>query len=112
MCNGDVYPCCSQAGTTPLLFLGNIKELGLEQIIKNFNSNMCCRMISTEGLSWFVNIVNDNNLNIELKDNYVNNCDLCNTIFAKEEYNEVLRPYLQNEKKKIYQKYIMQKANE
>lgn len=43
--NGDVYPCCSQAGKTICLKLGNIYVDSLENIFKKYRSNMYIRII-------------------------------------------------------------------
>ena len=83
--DGSVYSCCSPGGITPALYLGSIKILNLTQLINKFQSNIYSNILKTEGIEWFYNIINKNHLPIKLKNNYINLCDRCYTLFSNKD---------------------------
>lgn len=99
--NGDSYPCCSQSGMTPALYLGNTKELSVLDLIKQFRQNMHCRILEREGLDWYLSYIEENQLDIEVKDRYINDCDLCNTLLKNEKQLSLFKDGLLEEKRKI-----------
>lgn len=102
---GNVYPCCSQAGATEPLLVGNIKELSLKSIVKNFNSNMAIRVLRNKGLDWYLNIDRKHNLNKFANKEYVNICNLCRTILSDKEFINITSPYIEKYKIEIYERY-------
>jgi MoaA/NifB/PqqE/SkfB family radical SAM enzyme len=80
--DGSAYPCL----LTPAFYLGTLNESPLHMIIDKFYQNRCCEIMEKNGYEWFVNTIKKNALPITLKDKYVNLCDVCHTLFNKEEY--------------------------
>ncbi len=109
--NGDVYPCCSQAGKSSCLKLGNIHTDNLEGILKKYRSNMYIRIIKKYGLSWFVKIALKEGLENIYTKNYVNKCHLCYSMFNNEEFIKCAEKYVREEKAAIYQKYLDSQNN-
>lgn len=107
--NGDVYPCCSQAGVIPCLRLGNIKTDTLEGMLSKYRGNMYIRIIKKHGLSWFVNIAQKENLQDIMNCKYVSKCELCNRLLNNKIFLDVVQKYIQNEKELIYKKYMSEK---
>lgn len=106
MCDGSAYPCCSQGGETDPLLLGNINEDSVEQLIKNFNKNMYCRTLSKEGVSWFLNTLKSEGIDLFEPNKYVSQCDICNKLFTNRDYINIFNSSLEKEKNKIYEKFI------
>lgn len=104
--DGSVYPCCSQAGFTEALYLGNLKSDTIERIIKNFNSNMYCRILRKYGFKWFTDIIINENLDIELNPEYVSKCELCYNLFSDSSKRSLFDKYIEFEKQEIYQRYL------
>lgn len=104
--NGDVFPCCSQAGATQPLKIGNIQNQSLSELYKKYNSNMNIRILKTNGLNWYLDLAEKLGYNYYLKKKYVNKCDICRNIFSNEKFMENINPYLEEEKKRIYNKFL------
>lgn len=109
--NGDVYPCCSQAGMTSCLKLGNIHTDSLEDILKKYRSNMYIRIIKKYGLSWLVDIARKEHFEEIYNKKYVNKCDLCYSILNNKAFLECAEKYVQAEKAAIYERYLNAKEN-
>lgn len=80
MPNGDVYPCCSEAGQTKALYMGNIHKNTVEEILSNFYSNIICHDIAFKGPKYIM----DEYLKEEkagMRNRYVSMCDLCHELF-------------------------------
>lgn len=104
--NGNVFPCCSQAGATEPLKIGNIQTQSLSELYKKYNSNMNIRILKSKGLNWYLDLATKLGYKDFLNKKYVNKCDLCRSIFSDEKFMENIAPYLEEEKKKIYKKYL------
>lgn len=104
--NGDVYPCCSQAGATKPLYIGNIEKMDLDELTKKYNANMNIRILNRDGLNWYLEIAKKLDYKALLEKKYVNKCDLCRTIFSDQIFMKLVEPYLEIEKNIIYQKYL------
>lgn len=108
--NGDVYPCCSQAGMIPILRLGNIKSDSLETLLSKYRGNMYIRIIKKYGFSWFIKIAKKEGFERIYSRKYVNKCDLCNYILSDEDFLACVEKYIKEEQYKIYNKYITEKS--
>lgn len=104
--NGDVYPCCSQAGATEPLKIGNVQEYTLEGLYRKYNSNINIRILKSEGLNWYLNLAEKIGYRKFFNEKYVNKCDLCRKIFSDKQFMNEINPYLEQEKEKIYAKYL------
>lgn len=104
--SGDVFPCCSQAGATEPLKIGNIKTQSLNDLYKSYNSNMHLRILKQEGLNWYIELANQLGYKEYFNKEYVSKCDLCRRIFDNGQFMEMIAPYIEKEKQKIYEKYI------
>lgn len=109
--NGDVYPCCSQAGMIEPLKLGNVKRHSMQELLANYRGNMHVRIIKKYGLNWYLDIAKREGHVDILKKEYVNKCELCNCIFHNETFKNTLTKYIEQEKQVIYQKYIDSKKS-
>lgn len=110
--NGDVYPCCSQAGMITCLRLGNMKEDTLENMLSKYRGNMYIRIIKKYGFLWFIEIAKKENLKGIFNRKYVSKCELCNYLFSNEDFLAVVKKYIQIEKELIYKKYMNEKENQ
>ena len=110
--NGDVYPCCSQAGATEPLMIGNVQEYTLEGLYKKYNSNMNIRILKSEGLNWYLNLAEKIGYRKFFNEKYVNKCDLCRKIFSDKQFMNGINPYLEQENEKIYAKYLETARND
>ncbi|WP_455685002.1 radical SAM protein [Thomasclavelia sp.] len=108
--NGDCFPCCSQSGMTPALYLGNTKEMTIKEILQNYNANIYCKILKRYGLEWFEKINRENNLNIKLKNRYVNACDLCNDFLHDSENLKKFDPFIELEKEKFVREILEKKS--
>lgn len=104
--SGDVYPCCSQAGATNPLKLGNVKDCSLEDLYKSFNANINIRILHSKGLKWYLDVANEIGYKKFFGKKYVNKCHLCRDIFSDQEFMGKISMYLDREKEKIYAKYL------
>ena len=103
--NGDVFPCCSQAGATKPLKIGNIQIQSLSELYRKYNSNMNIRILKTKGLNWYLDFAGKLGYEDFFKRKYVNKCDLCRNIFSDIKFMNDIVPYIEEEKKKIFEKY-------
>ncbi len=104
--NGDVFPCCSQAGATRPLRVGNIQTQSLSELYKKYNSNMNIRILKSKGLNWYLDLATKLGYEEFFQKKYVNKCDLCRNIFSNEKFMEDIAPYIEEEKIRIYEKYL------
>lgn len=103
---GDVYPCCSQAGATEPLKLGNIKKCSLEDLYRKYNANINIRILKSKGLKWYLDLANKMGYHKFFDEKYVNKCHLCREVFSDDQFMERIKPYLEEEREKIYEKYL------
>lgn len=89
--NGDVYPCCFFA-RPKCMHLGNIREKGLQGIVKGARANPCFKELYLKGFSGCVNELMKHQVMKET-DGYVNVCHLCNAIFMDPQYEGILNNY-------------------
>ena len=104
--NGDVYPCCSQAGATPPLKLGNVNEISMKEVEQNYNANIHIRIMKKYGINWYLEKANNLEYNTFFEKEFVNKCHLCREIFSDAKFMTLVIPYLEEEKRKIYEKYL------
>ena len=67
---------------------------------------MNIRILKSKGLNWYLDLATKLGYKDFLNKKYVNKCDLCRSIFSDEKFMENIAPYLEEEKKKIYEKYL------
>lgn len=91
MSNGDVYPCCSEAGMTPATCMGNIYQNSVEQLLKNFYNNTICCLLADKGPAHIYNTFLDSSDKAKLRNKFVNACDMCHLILEKEDIREKLK---------------------
>jgi hypothetical protein len=80
--DGSVYPCL----LTPALYLGSLDELPISLIVDGVCNNSFFNGLEKNGFEWLINLIKENKLPINLKNSYVNLCDVCHTLFEKKEY--------------------------
>lgn len=110
--DGEIFSCCSQAGRTEPLSIGNINSNKLNEINENYYSNIHLRIIKKMGLSWYLNIAKELEYNKLFNKKYVNKCDLCRNIFIDKEFMKLVKPYTEAYEEYIYQKYLKKFNNE
>lgn len=104
--DGEVFSCCSQAGRSPSLSIGNIKNNRLSEVGENYYSNIHLRIITNMGLRWHVNIAEHLGYSKLSNSRHVNKYHLCKTIFEDEEFITLIRPYINDYENYIYKKYL------
>lgn len=109
--NGDVYPCCSQAGVLEKLRLGNVYKDDMQELLKRYRANMHIRILKKYGFAWYLKIAHQENRKYILERKYVNKCDLCYNLLSDHSFMCVVEEYIQKEKEIIYQKYIDSKRD-
>lgn len=50
--NGNAYPCCSEAGMSSVLYLGNIYHDSVDDLLKNFYNNNICSVLREKGTTY------------------------------------------------------------
>lgn len=93
MSNGDVYACDSAAMILTGLLEGNVYQDSLDDIIKNIRRSPRHRILMSNGLQWYINLIESKNL-FKLDDYYVNSCHFCHEVFGNKEYYKILYPYI------------------
>lgn len=109
--NGDVYPCCSQAGLQEALKLGNIKKDSLKDILDKYRMNMHIRILKKYGFAWYLDKAEKEGFMEVFRRKYVNKCDLCHLLFNDKLYLESISKYIEHEKELIYKKYLAEQES-
>lgn len=83
--DGDVYFCCSSAGWTPSLKLGNAFEEPISVLWKRYKNRELHRVMLTEGPSGFLPAFERDGVDHKLHGHYVDVCHLCHHITSDQE---------------------------
>ncbi|MFI3213262.1 MAG: radical SAM protein [Eubacteriales bacterium] len=83
--NGDVYPCCSEAGMSPVLYLGNIHRNSVDDLLKEFYENCICRVLREKGTTYIYNEILSNEERKALRKRFISSCDMCHVLFENKE---------------------------
>lgn len=66
---------------------------------------MNIRILKTKGLNWYLDFAVKLGYEDFFKRKYVNKCDLCRNIFSDIKFMDNIVPYIEDEKKRIFEKY-------
>lgn len=95
MYDGRVYPCCSQPVFDTCLYLGNIQEQTLEELLnKSFMADVHKVMSNNQMFTQIGKIAREE-LGMELPEKCGSPCEICRIIFQKKENMEKLQPYIE-----------------
>lgn len=67
---------------------------------------MHIRILKSKGLNWYLNLAEKIGYYKFFDEKYVNKCDLCRRIFSDKQFIDEIGTYLEDEKEKIYAKYL------
>lgn len=81
----DCYPCCGGSELNKSLFLGNIKEENLQDIISRFNRRKLLQILIQKGPSYIAGALKADGFTQIEEDCHVGICDLCCQIFQSPE---------------------------
>ena len=83
--NGDCYPC-EVFQINDCFYLGNIFEIGIENIVKNYNNNKYINFVKKYGTNNFKNILTKDMINKK----FPSTCDYCKYVINKIKENNLL----------------------
>ncbi len=89
--NGDLYACCGIGGFTPPLFLGNLHQELLAELIDRAVRDPLILALAIHGPGYLKSLLVNTN---ETQSRYADNCHLCNTMLSDEATVALLRERL------------------
>lgn len=106
--DGSSFPCCSPGGLSKALYLGNIFELSLKEILRERDNLPFLNAITSKGPKWLKEIGEANG--VYLKDSnldYVTMCHLCNIIGKDKAFLLGIEPIIKDHMTNIhFNKYL------
>jgi len=87
---GSLYACCgfgdaSEQGPGSLMYAGNMKEQGFEQLYSNVSNNLMLNIIHLLGPYPLVKLAKEARPGLSVKERYVSNCEICDEIANNQE---------------------------
>ena len=83
--NGNAYPCCSEAGMSSVLYLGNIYHDSVDDLLKNFYNNNICSVLREKGTTYIYKELVSNEERERLRKQFISSCDMCHVLFEDKE---------------------------
>lgn len=99
--NKKVYSCCSEGGFTEIMKSADLSKDSIKCAVENYEKNKLMFLIKNLGFSWLIEDIKNNNLNIEVKESYVNVCEACYDLFNNKENIEILNPFIEKKFEEI-----------
>ena len=105
---GSVYACCGFGGADgngpcEMFYGGNIEDISINQIHNRFKRNLLLNIISVRGPYILLLMVKEKYPEIEFRERYVSNCDVCEELFSNSALNKALRNLIDELSKEILQ---------
>ena len=86
--------CCGIAsGSIKEFYIGSLEEEGLFQILQKGNEDLIANWLALAGPASILEFVLSKEPTLDIPDNYVNRCHLCNELFTREEVRQILREH-------------------
>ncbi|TJX12834.1 radical SAM protein [Tissierella creatinini] len=84
---GSVYACCGfggagDGGPSEMFYGGNIEETSMNEIHNRFKRNLLLNIISVRGPYILLLMVKERYPEVEFRERYVSNCDVCEELFS------------------------------
>lgn len=92
--DGNTFPCCC-AEWNPVLLLGNAKECDLGTLFDRMKNQPLLKILREEGPHHFAGHLEKAGCALE-HERFVNNCDLCQKVLARPEFEKALPAILHN----------------
>lgn len=83
--NGNVFPCCSEAGMSSVLYLGNIYHDSVDDLLNNFYNNSICSMLREKGTTYIYQELLSENERKKLRNRFISSCDMCHVLFENKD---------------------------
>lgn len=90
--NGDAWPCCVPAINETELSIGNVFDVGVEQIYKNLKENVFLKLLRNRGFDYFIEIARED-LHLDIPQKVISSCELCMKFFSSENFYRFI-PFL------------------
>lgn len=87
--NGDAYPCGSFCGLIENRCLGNANCMSIKELVNKAELNKTNYFISNYGIKPYYDYIRENNLGLEIQDKFVDSCDACYQLFAKNAVDKI-----------------------
>ena len=78
----------------PSLWLGNVKDLPLEVIVRNAEWNLMVKKLVFHGPSSFLEVLSESGLDSRIRPAYANVCHLCSELFGDLEAVEAIKSWV------------------
>jgi len=98
--DGTIRPCCNPYIYETELIVGNMCELDVPQSLIKLKNNPFLYLLRNYGFDCFLDIVENNSLDITIPEKLVISCELCSILFSKENYY-LLLPFVYDYVKKL-----------
>jgi len=86
--------CCGIASSSIEEFrIGSLEKTSLLQLLQIGNEDLITNWLALEGPSSILDFVRSEDPSIDLPENYVNRCHLCNELFTRSDVRNILRKY-------------------
>lgn len=97
-----VQICCGIAtNTIPELYIGSLADNDLLSILKRGNQDLIANWLALEGPSSILSFVRSKAPEIDLPEQYVNRCHLCNTLFTRDDVRSILQTHAHEKRNDI-----------
>lgn len=104
------YPCCSTGVMNSALSIGAASDLSIDEGSRRIENNLIFRIMTREGLGWFVDRLGSAGVERFQKPfPVVDSCHLCCEIFSNSEHLRMLRPEFERYRAK-YEEEVMARA--
>lgn len=90
---GNVWPCCSPYVLSTQLCVGNLYHSGIKQTYQSLENNIFLKLLRNHGFDYFIKIVQNFYLDIEIPDKIISPCELCGLFFNQKNMLKFL-PYV------------------
>lgn len=93
---GNVYPCCSEAGMSQVLYLGNIYQDSVDDLLKSFYKNSICSILREKGTTYIYKEVLSDDEREQLRKRFISSCDMCHVLFENKGLCEKIESRIKN----------------
>lgn len=91
--DGSIVPCCSPYINETALQFGSIKQQTVMNTIERANQNIIFRYLRKYGFDFFIRLIRENKLDIDIPKYVISSCELCALFFNSENIKKFF-PYI------------------